>query len=441
MKKRINFRLIGIALLAILVTLIGVTSIYYHLFETQVKKDLHVFAVAMVDSDVFKKENKEGLSFSTKDVRITWIDEDGVVLYDNWANETEMENHANRPEVEQAMEEGKGERVGTSNTLQTNTYYYALLMEDGTVLRVAKNADNSMSVFLTALPLVSLIIVVIVIICLLVADYMTKQIILPIKRLTDSIAQPGENPSDEKVYKELAPFVSTIRTQHENILASAKMRQDFTAAVSHELKTPLTAINGYAELIENRMVTPEQEVKFAGEIRKNSHRLLTLINDIIRLSEYDKPQDGSGMELVELYALAKECAETLTMNATKRGIEFTLSGQECMVRGNREMLRELIENLCENAIRYNNEGGRVLLTVGEEEGKSVLMVEDDGIGIAKEHQERVFERFYRVDKSRSRETGGTGLGLAIVKHIVAIHDASISLESEERKGTKITVQF
>lgn len=341
MKKRINIRLIGIALLAILVTLFGVTSIYYFLF---------------------REEN-------------------------------------------------------------------------------AADAERFQTIFISSIPYVCVLLGVMIVISILLANYLTKKILKPIEKVVQSIGETGHYTKDEAVYKELDPFVETIREQHENILAAAKMRQDFTAAVSHELKTPLTAISGYAELIENQMVTPEQEMKFAGEIRKNSHRLLTLINDIIRLSEYDNPKLDTAMEPIDLYELALECASDLTINAEKRGIAFTLSGKECMIRGNREMLRELIENLCQNAIRYNKEGGSVVLFVGAEQEKAMLMVADTGIGIPKEHQERVFERFYRVDKSRSRETGGTGLGLAIVKHIVAIHDATLKLESEVGIGTKITVEF
>jgi two-component system phosphate regulon sensor histidine kinase PhoR len=252
--------------------------------------------------------------------------------------------------------------------------------------------------------MVCVIISVIIFICIFVADFLTKSITEPIKTLTDNISQKGESTNKDQVYKELEPFVETIRMQHENILRSAKMRQDFTAAVSHELKTPLTAISGYAELIENHMVSPEQEIKFAGEIRKNSHRLLTQINDIIRLSELDNPQENVEMEPVELFALASECAQDLTINAQKRGIQFTLTGTECMVRGNRELLREVIDNLCENAIRYNNEGGTVRLFVGKDQGKSVMMVEDDGIGIPKSQQKRVFERFYPFQRNWRNRT-------------------------------------
>lgn len=441
MKKKINSRLIGIALLAILVTLLGVTSIYYQLFKDQVRTDLSIFAEMLVDSAMFQKENIGQIQISAEEVRVTWVDEDGRVLYDNWTDEAMMENHLSRPEIAEALKDGVGKIVRRSDTLENNSYYYALRLEDGTVLRVAVRADSSMSIFLQSLPLVCIIISVIVFICIFVADFLTKSITTPIKTLTDNISQKGESSNQDKVYKELEPFVETIRLQHENILRSAKMRQDFTAAVSHELKTPLTAISGYAELIENQMVSPEQEVKFAGEIRKNSHRLLTQINDIIRLSELDNSQENVEMEPVELFALADECAQNLSINATKRGIAFTLAGEECIIQGNRDLLWELIENLCENAIRYNNEGGTVRLFVGKDGGKTVLIVEDDGIGIPKSQQKRVFERFYRVDKSRSRETGGTGLGLAIVKHIVGIHGATIHLESEVGTGTKIRVEF
>ena len=441
MRRKINVRLIGIALIAILVTLFGVTSIYYHLFVNQVEKDLHILAETLVQSGLFDKEKINEASFESDKVRVTWIREDGEVLYDNWTPAEEMENHLNRPEVADAVEKGEGESIRTSNTLQMDTYYYALRMENGTVLRVAISTNSGMSIFLSALPLIILIIGLIIALCVCLADYLTKRLMQPIVALSDSLDGASATAGQDEVYKELAPFVETIRMQHENILAAAKVRQDFTANVSHELKTPLTAISGYAELIENKMVTPEQEVSFVGEIRKNCDRLLTLINDIIRLSELDSTTVSEGFEMVDLYAVAKECSDNLMVNATRRRIDFTLTGSECMIRGNRDMLHELINNLCENAIRYNNEGGSAHLEIGTRNGRAYLEVTDDGIGIPLEHQERVFERFYRVDKSRSKETGGTGLGLAIVKHIVAIHEAEIRLDSEMGKGTKITINF
>ena len=441
MRKKINARLIGIALIAILVTLIGVTSIYYYLFENQVRKDLHVLAETLVDSGVFEKERLEYITFESKEVRVTWVDADGTVLYDNWNDVQSMENHMERPEIQDAFQKGSGDSIRTSDTMQMNTHYYAVKIQDGSVVRVARNASSGANIFMNAMPIVVVITILITILCVVLADYLTKQLVNPIASIANRLDDADSSNSGTEVYKELEPFVQTIRVQHENILLAAKMRQDFTASVTHELKTPLTAISGYAELIQNKMTTEEQEVIFAGEIRKNSERLLTLINDIIRLSELDHAELSTEFENIDLYAIVQDCVSNLTVNATRRGVSIVLEGSECIIRGNRDMLWELVENLCQNAIRYNNDGGRVCVFVGQKDGRTTLIVSDDGIGIPKEHQDRVFERFYRVDKSRSKATGGTGLGLAIVKHIVAIHEATIDLDSEVGKGTTITVKF
>lgn len=441
MKKKINSRLIGIALIAILVTLSGVTSIYYYLFGNQVRKDLHVLADALVESGVFDKERLEHIVFESQDVRVTWIDEDGTVLYDSWKNATDLENHMERPEIKEAFINGTGDSIRTSDTMQINTYYYAVKIADGTVVRVARNASSGMSIFLNAMPVVGAIVVFISLACIVLADYLTKQLLKPIAKIANQLDDTDRGAEEAMEYKELEPFIQTIRTQHENILSAAKMRQDFTASITHELKTPLTAISGYAELIENKMVTEEQSVAFAGEIRKNSSRLLTLINDIIRLSELDHTEIGTDFETIDLFELAKECMQNMEVNAVRRNVNLVLEGSSCCVNGNRHMLCELIENLCSNAIRYNNEGGHVKVYVGTKQGNVVLSVADDGIGIPQKHIDRVFERFYRVDKSRSKATGGTGLGLAIVKHIVAIHSAKITLESEVGVGTTVQIEF
>lgn len=441
MKKKINLRLIGIALLAIIVTLLGVTSIYYYLFENQVRKDLHVLADTLVDSGVFEKDKLDQMVFESQEVRVTWIDVEGTVIYDNWNNIQDMGNHMERPEIKAAFEKGKGDSIRTSDTMQMNTYYYAVKISDGTVVRVARNASSGMSIFLNAMPVVLMITVLVLLVCVVLADYLTKQLLKPIADIANGLDKMNSGNTREMEYKELEPFIQRIRTQHENILSAAKMRQDFTASITHELKTPLTAISGYAELIENKMSTEEQNILFAGEIRKNSNRLLTLINDIIRLSELDHTEIGTDFELVDLYELARECAKNIEVNANRRGVHFFLDGEPCCVNGNRHMLYELMENLCENGIRYNKEDGYVRLGVGMENGRVVLKVEDNGIGIPDKHKDRVFERFYRVDKSRSKATGGTGLGLAIVKHIVAIHSAEIRLDSEEGQGTKIQIKF
>ena len=348
-----------------------------------------------------------------------------------------MPNHKDRPEVQDAFYTGHGQCVRNSDTMDMNTFYYALKQKDGTVIRVSCDASSMLSVFGNVFPAVTGILAVIIVVCIVLSQLLTRTLIEPIERMAKNIDSVQEKP----VYKEIAPFAEKIRTQHENILAAARSRQDFTANVSHELKTPLTAISGYAELIENEMVNHEQGIHFAHEIKRNSERLLSLINDIIRLSELDHSEMPRQYENFDLYEFVKDCAESLQVNAQKQGIRFSYRGSACMIRGNKDMIRELIDNLVQNAIRYNKEGGHVEVFAGMVDGKPRLEVTDDGIGIPKDQQDRVFERFYRVDKSRSKETGGTGLGLAIVKHIVELHDARIYLESEVDKGTQIRIEF
>ena len=439
MKQKINVRLIGIAVLAVLATLVCMTCVYYSLFQKQVRKDLQVQAQVLGEAEVFDDRNTPAKSFdiAKEDLRITWIDKDGTVLYDNDANADMLENHADRPEVKSAFRIGEGECVRNSNTMNMTTFYYALLLDNGTVLRVATQARSIWNVFLTAAPMIAAILVLIIVVCVFLAHVLTRQLLLPIEVMAENMEDTSKAPA----YKELVPFVNTIRAQHENILMAAKVRQDFTANVSHELKTPLTAISGYAELIENHMVDPEQETRFAQEIQQNANRLLSLINDIIRLSELDNSENLIHYEQVDLDAVAQECVSNLTVNAEKRGVQLFYEGEPCELRADRGMLSELIDNLTANAIRYNNEGGEVHVKVQHENMQPVLIVSDNGIGIPKDQQERIFERFYRVDKSRSKQTGGTGLGLAIVKHIVELHDAQITVESEPGKGTTMKVTF
>lgn len=275
------------------------------------------------------------------------------------------------------------------------------------------------------------------ILCMSLAHVLTTSIIKPIKSMAENIS----NKEAVYVYEELYPIIDTIRAQHEDILESAKMRQEFTANVSHELKTPLTSISGYSELIEAGMANEEDTRRFAGEIHKNANRLLSLINDTLELSKLDTLDDEVQIEAVNLYEMAVTCADMLKLNAAKRGITIRVEGTPAFVSGSRQMLEEVVYNLCDNAIRYNKDNGYVTLRVQDKEDRVVLQVKDTGIGIPKEHQNRVFERFYRVDKSRSKSTGGTGLGLAIVKHIVAIHGASLELESEVDVGSSITITF
>ena len=287
------------------------------------------------------------------------------------------------------------------------------------------------------LPLIFFIVILLLIICAALARFITNRMISPIEK----VAEHMDDLDSVEVYEELKPFVATIRKQHEDIMKSATMRQEFTANVSHELKTPLTSISGYAELMENNLVDADNIVNFAKAIHQNADRLLTLINDIIRLSELDAIQSSPEFEELDVYAIAQNCVQMLQVNANNHGVTISISGSSQLIKANKQMIEELVYNLCDNAIRYNKKNGKVEVAVARTKEGVVLSVQDNGIGIPKEHQERIFERFYRVDKSRSKETGGTGLGLAIVKHIAQVHGALLEVISEVDQGTKIMVTF
>lgn len=437
MKKKITLQMVAIAVSAIFATMLLVSAICYELFKQQILDDLKTYAHLLKNTDTIPEDKEAPYDFKKDGLRITVVGEDGAVLYESDADAEMMNNHSGRPEIEQAFSAGEGYAVRKSSTMQKNAFYFAVRLENGNVLRVSKEAGSIWSIFAGALPSIVLITAVLILLCTIIAHYLAKSLIEPIERISRNVDHLGEL----STYEELVPFIATIQQQHDDILKNAGMRQEFTANVSHELKTPLTAISGYSELIENGMASDEDVTRFAREIHHNSDRLLTLINDVIRLSELDVVEIDSPFEVINLYEIAETCVNMLQINAENHGISLRLQGVDSLVSSEKQMLEELVYNLCDNAIRYNNKDGKVMVSVRPEGDRVVLTVEDTGIGISKEHQERIFERFYRVDKSRSKSTGGTGLGLAIVKHIVAKNNAEMTLESEVGKGTKIRIIF
>lgn len=437
MKKKINKMLVLIAALAILFTVILITFVYYDLFQKQMVEDLRGYHFIARSCETQEQLEKMGQQMRLSNVRMTIVYKDGLVVYDNEVDTDTMENHGARPEIIQAFEDGEGHAVRRSETLAKNTFYYASKLDDETVVRMARDAGSVYSILQSALPSLIGTLLLLVVMSIVIAHVLTKRLISPIERLASNL----DESEDESDYEELTPFVTTIRQQHQDIIKSARMRQEFTANVSHELKTPLTSIMGYAELIESGMAEEEDVAHFANGIRNSAARLLTLINDTIRLSEMDDGNSNIEVESLNLYEMAKYCVEMMEMSAAKHKVTIELHGEECYVTGDRQQLEELLHNLCDNAIRYNNAGGKVVVEAFSVDGESVLTVSDTGIGIPKEHQERIFERFYRVDKSRSKSTGGTGLGLAIVKHIITGFDARLELNSEVGKGTIIKVTF
>lgn len=440
MKKKINIRFIMIAALAIVVTALSAMLVYYNILKEQVFGDLkayaHVIELLNID-DLAVEIEKDPYNPIDDDLRITLIGAEGEVLYESLLNKDEMDNHNERPEIIEAREKGEGEAIRYSATSGTHTFYYAERLQNGNVLRIGRDSVSVNRIMVNTLVIVLVIALCILFVCMGISHYLTKKLVEPIEKLATNIMLVDEN----NVYEEIRPFVNTIKEQHVNIINNAQLRQEFTANVSHELKTPLTAISGYAELIGNGMTGKEDTIRFSNEIHSNANRLLSLINDIIKLSELDEADHQMEMERIDLYKLAENCAQMMQVTAEKQGIRLILQGESTMVMANKGLMDEVFYNLCSNAIRYNKPGGSVTVTVGTKDERPFLSVADTGIGIPKECQERVFERFYRVDKSRSKSTGGTGLGLAIVKHIVAQHNAALHLDSELDEGTTIEIVF
>ena len=453
MKKKINHRFMLVSALAIIITAISAMFLYYNILKDQIFADLKAYAhiieqmsMEQLNQDISKLDKNGKLPASDyknnynpweDELRITLVNSEGNVIYETLANKDNMENHKSRPEIQEALKEGEGTAIRWSSTVSMHTFYYATKLSDGNILRIAKDSDSITTIMKNTVVVVALIAVLIFLLCIWISRYLTDKLVEPVEKLAANIILVDE----QNVYEEIRPFITTIKEQHMNILNIDRMRQDFTANVSHELKTPLTAISGYAELIGNGMAGEADTARFANEIHRNADRLLTLINDIIKLSELDSTEAQIEMEPVDLYEAASSCMGILEMQATKQEVKISLQGEATIIKSNKTLIDELLFNLCSNAVRYNKKGGSVTITVTTQQGRGYLAVEDTGIGIPKEHQQRIFERFYRVDKSRSKLTGGTGLGLAIVKHIVAQQEAQLTLTSEEGQGTKIEVLF
>lgn len=482
--------------------------------------------------------------------RITLLDSDGTVLFDSLEPAEKMENHSNRPEFQQALKIGRGETVRYSDTLSKQTFYYALLLEDGKVLRMARTTDTVLAFLNSSITLMGILVFVIIIAAFFIVQRQTNKLIEPINKLD------LEHPLRHVEYEELRPLLLRVHDQnkqiaqqvqelterHEEYLAitenmkdglvvasqtevlsinkaaqelfqvradecihkpisrvsrnkefrsavehalsgeynevvltmdarsyqllanpvsvsgklygvviliwditeqkqAEQMRREFSANVSHELKTPLMSISGYAELIENGMVRSEDIPEFAGRIHQEANRLTALVQDIIQLSKLEEGDGEFPKEEVDLYNLTQDIMKNLDHTAVQKNVAVSLSGEHVEIYGVRHILFEMLFNLMDNGIKYNVENGWLQVKIWEARDKVYWQVKDSGIGIAREEQERIYERFYRVDKSHSRQTGGTGLGLSIVKHGAQLHKAGIRTESQLGKGTAITLDF
>ena len=433
MSKKIFHACLLSAFVALLTSLVVVmTSLYGYFNERQSVQLGQELRMAAQGVELGGATYLEGMK--KEDYRLTWVDGTGKVLYDTQAPADTMENHGQREEIREALETGEGSGSRMSATLMRRTAYQARRLSDGTVLRIAADQVTALALLFWMSQAVLLLIVVAAVVSWVLADKLARQVVKPINALN------LDDPLSNDVYEELTPLLRRIHHQNRQVAAAEQSRLEFTANVSHELKTPLQSILGSAELLENGTVAQPDIPRFAGRIRAEAQRLVALIEDILRLSQLDE-----GVELpreaVELLALCREVCASLEPQAATKEILLAVHGEPATVSGVRALLHELVYNLCDNAVKYNVEGGSVDVSVTKTGQTVTLTVADTGIGIPAQDQERVFERFYRVDKSRSKAAGGTGLGLAIVKHAAQYHNAKIKLDSKIGNGTAIEVTF
>ena len=402
------------------------------ILESEVRQEAKYIRAAINISGAQYLEEMDDVDWTT---RVTQIDAKGDVLYDTRRDGSTLENHSGRKEVKEALATGEGEDVRMSDTVGQEMYYYALLLDDGTVLRASKSMDGLIRTALGNLPVMAGLAAVMLVLAYFLAKWQTKRLVRPIYELD------LEHPLENKTYDELTPFLEAMDRQNKEKEAVANMRKEFSANVSHELKTPLTSISGYAEIMKNGMVRPADIPLFSERIYKEARRLITLVEDIIKLSKLDEESVELEKEEVDLYELTREIISRLSPQAAQKNIRMEVTGEPVKYFGIRQILDEMIYNVCENAVKYNVDNGRVSVWVGNTLEGPKVTVSDTGIGIPKEHHERIFERFYRVDKSHSKERGGTGLGLSIVKHGALLHGAKVTVDSMPGRGTKIEMQF
>ena len=486
MTKKIFNACFAVALTVLAAALIIIFGILYDYFSALQDKQLDgELALAVQGVELSGESYIESLGDT--DCRMTLIDRDGSVICDTRMDAGGMENHSDRKEFRDAVSIGIGRDSRYSSTLMEKTTYLARRLSDGTVLRASVTRYSFLPILLgMAQPMIAVILLAIIL-AFLLARRMARKIAGPLNSIN------LDDPLSNDTYDEIAPLLGHIERQNRQIGAqleklrsdkeeltaitdnlneglilldsrntvlsinpaakvvvlvfdisemvfAEKNRREFTANVSHELKTPLQSIMGSAELMQNGLVKPEDMPVFIGRIRTESQRLLDLIEDILRLSHLDEAEEIP-LETVDLYAVAAEAASELKENADKRNITVSLSGGETKIHAVNRLVYEIVYNLIDNSVKYNNDGGRIDISVEKRGDKAVFEIADTGIGIPAEAQSHIFERFYRVDKSRSRDIGGTGLGLAIVKHAANYLGAVIRLDSEPNRGTKITVEF
>ena len=437
------FRAIWIVAIAVfLASLLLIMGSLYSYFSSVQKKQLRIETelasqgVSLSGADYFN-------NLKAENYRITWVSPDGKVLYDDEANTANMQNHLERPEIKQALKEGFGEATRHSYTLEDQQYYAAKRLPDGSVLRMSIVQQSVWSLLFGFAQPICFVIFAALILSYILASRSARKIVVPINEI--DLDHPNQY-FGQNNFKEIEPLLRHISAQQiqlkqdqEEIEKAALIRQEFSANVSHELKTPLHVISGYAELFENGLVKEEDIKPFAKKIHAESLRMTKLIEDIIELTKLDNGGTEMKWEKCDIYSIAKNAVDTLESAASDMNIKLIVNGENAPVTAIPQMIYSIVYNLCDNAIKYSQPNGYVSVTVTQNDRHTVLTVKDTGIGIQEEEQKRIFERFYRVDKSRSKEVCGTGLGLSIVKHAVMIHKGNIRLNSVFGKGSEFIV--
>lgn len=443
--RSICFVAIAVFLSALILIMGALYGYFSHVQQRQLQMQLELAAQGVTN---------EGAAYfddlKVRDYRITWIAEDGAVLFDSDAHSADMENHLEREEIREALAGGYGESRRYSVTLMDRFLYAAQRLPNGTVLRLSIAQSSILTLVLGMAQPICLVFLLAVILSIVLAIRLSKSIVHPLNEM--DLDHPLPNDS----YEELAPFLrridsqqrqlnrqkATLEEQRSELEKAETVRREFTANVSHELKTPLHSISGYAELLKDGMVKSEDIVPFAGKIHAEAQRMVQLVEDIISLSHLDEGADDMQWTRVDLYELTGKAINSLEAEAEAMAVSVKLRGEHITLYGIPQLLYSIVHNLCDNAIKYNKSGGEVEVSlIAEAECSAVLCVSDTGVGIPAGEQERVFERFYRVDKSHSKEVGGTGLGLSIVKHAAMIHHATLHVDSTVGEGTTITVCF
>ncbi len=440
MKKRIFSSIFVVSLALIVFITAIVTGIYYSSYcDTQINQLREESQLVIRGVELNGSSYLDSMSFDN--YRITWIKDNGTVIYDSSSSE-ELENHIEREEVQEALKDGYGESKRYSSTILKESIYVAYKIDDGSIIRLSCVQNSVFYLIISTLYPIYYVVFAALIIAILLAFFISKKMIDPLNKLDLNDIKGA------KTYPEIEPLIKRIENQRKQLILdkteiekASLVRQEFTANVTHEMKTPLQVISGYSELIKEGIVKESEIREFSSKIYFESHRLTKLVDDILELSKLDNGVSDSQKKQISLDFIAKNVIDSLNDLASQKGVTIKSRLQSVEVLGIPEIIHSVIYNLVDNAIKYNKKNGEITLVVEMSRNKPTIIVSDTGLGIPNDQLDRIFERFYRVDKSRSREIGGTGLGLSIVKHGVLIHDAKIKVESTLNQGTTFTIEF